>query len=187
MKKSLVLAILGVTAGVTASYGQGQINFNNYYAEAQTTGVTYAYGGLYGGLGVGPEGSATLFWGASTDTSTSQLTAIYASTTPFGLGYATGPGVIGTGAGWFDGGNFTINGGVPGTYAFAIYVQSGFMAGWSPIVTGATQMGLMYPVPALPAALQQGSFTIDIIPEPSTMALSALGGLSLWLMRRKKA
>jgi len=29
--------------------------------------------------------------------------------------------------------------------------------------------------------------TINLVPEPGTLALGALGGLSLWLFRRKKA
>src|ERR1035437_3394770 len=115
MKKTLLLAILGVTAGVTACYGQGQINFGNYYSSSQTTGVTYGFDPYdpypYAGLGVGPECSATLLWGASTCTAISQLSLVAGSTVPFGLGVATGPGAFGTGAGWFDGGTILINGG----------------------------------------------------------------------------
>jgi hypothetical protein len=73
MKKNILIAVLGLAATVGA-YGQGLVNFANYFSEAQTTGVSYG-NGPDAGLGLGAEGSAILLWGASTDTQISQLTA----------------------------------------------------------------------------------------------------------------
>src|SRR5579872_3691867 len=108
MKRSILIAVLGMAA-TAAAYGQGKVNFGNYYSASQTTGVFYGSGPDLG-KGVGPEISATLLWGASTATQLSQLSPVAGSTTPFGLGVATGPGAIGTGAGWFAGPAVVVNG-----------------------------------------------------------------------------
>jgi len=99
MKKSIFIAVLGMASAV-ASYGQGQINFGNYYAYDQTTGVMYATGasgGANAGLFAGSEVSAILFSGASTDTLFSQLTAVPGSTTPIGAFGAAVPSANTTG------------------------------------------------------------------------------------------
>src|SRR5208283_1029523 len=168
MKKSLVLAILGVTASVTASYGQaGNILFDNYYLEYQTTGITYASGPA-AGLGAGPEITAYLYYGASTDTLISQLTLVAGSATPFGFGVVSGPAPIGTGAGWFDSGVIQVNGGVPGVFAFAIYATGTYegqtYTGWSGIYDGPTQASFLAPPPSLPTGLERDSFTVDVVP-----------------------
>jgi len=192
MKKSILIGLLGVGTAVV-SYGQGQINFGNYYISTQTTGVTYAnvvQAGAAATLGVGPEISATLLWGASTDTAISQLTAIGSSTIAFGLGVATVPGAFGTGAGWFDGGTLLINGGTPGTFAFAIQASGSYNGysciGDSAIVTAATQANPLAIVPNLPNSIHEGSFVINPVPEPTTIALAGLGGLALLMLRRKQ-
>jgi hypothetical protein len=188
MKKSILIAVLGVAA-TSAAYGSGLIIFENYYSSTQTTGVTYA-NGPDAGLGVGPEISATLLWGPSTDTQISQLSPVAGSTTPFGLGFATGPGPIGggTGAGWFlDPTAITINGGTPGNYAFAIEAAGTLngvtYTGFSPVVVGPTQPTTASPIPNLPTALRQASFTV--VPEPSILALSGMGAAALMLVRRR--
>jgi hypothetical protein len=200
MKKSILIAVLGMAAAV-AAYGQGRINFGNYYSYTQTTGVTYGftYGayGPYAGLGVGPEATAILLWGASTDTLISQLSPVPGSATPFGLGIASGPAPIGggTGAGWFDGPSVSINGGTAGNYAFAIEATSTLLLSRfgfadvadSPIVVGPTQATFFSSIPNLPTALQQGSFHFELIPEPTVFALSGIGAAALMLARRRVA
>src|SRR6516165_7548759 len=98
MKKALVLGILGVAVAATQSFGQGKVNFGNYYSSTQTTGITYL-GGPNNGLGVGPEITATLLAGASSITDYHLLTPVAGSDTVVGLGVASGPGAIGGGTG----------------------------------------------------------------------------------------
>jgi hypothetical protein len=191
MKKSLVLAILGVTAGVTASYGQGRIFFCNYYSSHQTTGIIYS-GGPYNGWGVGNEVSVELFYGASTDTSVFQLTGLASSIFQVGWNDVTAPAPLCTafgsypGSGVFNGGDVTL-GAYNTTYALAIYAfDDAGDYGWSDIFIGANQYSSTTGSTELPEGLQQETFEV-FVPEPTTMALGALGGLSLWLMRRKKA
>jgi hypothetical protein len=189
MKKSALIAILGLGTAI-ASNGQGLINFSNYYSTTSTTGVTYGSGPAVG-LAAGPEISAILLWGASTSTAISQLTAIGGSTTPFGMGAAAGPDAFGTGAGWFSGGTISINGGTAGTYAFAIEATGTYLGvpyiGFSPVVNGPTSADALSAAPDLPIALMHGSFTVNPVPEPSTIALGVLGGLGLLMFRRKQS
>jgi hypothetical protein len=213
MKKSVLIALFG--AATVASYGQGFVVFQNYYSSHQATGITYANGspGGIAGLGVGNEISVELFYGASTDTLTSQLTGIAGSIVAVGVNGATTPAALGTqggytGTGVFQGagnGNVLVPSGTfnsiaygPGsTYAFALYAFGSFggnsYTGWSVIANGATQgTGSPLPtIPTLPNALYQGSFTVSEVapvPEPSSLALAGLGGFGMLMaFRRKKA
>ena len=196
MKRSILVA-LGLAATAVA-YGQGKINFNNYYASTQTTGVTYDNSAQstadgVAGLGVGPEMTAILLWGPSTATAISQLSAVAGSSTPFGNGDTAVPGTIvpPTGAGWFTGPTLSINGGTAGSYAFAIEATGTLngvqFQGFSPVVVGATSASVSSATPNLPDAIRQGSFTVSPVPEPSILALSGIGAAALMLVRRKKA
>jgi hypothetical protein len=189
MKKNILIAVLGVASAV--AYGQGEIQFSNYWSSTATTGVTYANGPA-AGLGVGPEIAAELYYGASTDTSFTQLTALPGSIAQFGLGVVTGPGPIGTGAGWFLGVDQLIPGTPGDTYAFAILFSGTYngvdYSGVTGIFTGATAANLLMPSPTLPVGLQQGNFTVSAVPEPGTLALAGLGGFGMLMaLRRKKA
>jgi hypothetical protein len=190
MKKALVLGILGVAAAATQSFGQGQLNFANYYSSTQTSGISYATGptgGVDAGLLVGPEISAVLLAGPAGSTMLSQLSPVAGSMTQIGLGVASAPGT--PGAGWFAGGKVTINGGVAGNYSFAIEASgmdhSMAFIGDSPIVDGPTTASSTSPLPNLPDALYKGSFTVHLVPEPSVLALSGVG-LAALMLRRKK-
>ena len=192
MKKNILIAVVGIAATV-AAYGQGKIFFGNYYSSTQTTGITYGYG-PYAGLGAGPEITAVLLWGPSTATTIQQLSPVAGSATVVGLGVATGPAPIGggTGAGWFFYSTpttiqLTINGGVPGNYAFAIEATGTLngvtYTGFSPIAVGPTQPNPTYPIPNLPNALRQGSFAV-YTPEPSILALTGMSAAALLIRRR---
>jgi hypothetical protein len=190
MKKNILIAVVGLAATV-AAYGQGKVNFGNYYSSTQTTGISYGEG-PYAGLGAGPEITAVLLWGPSTATQTTQLSPVAGSATVVGLGVATGPAPIGggTGAGWFAGPAVSINGGTAGNYAFAIEAYSTTLVnpiepGFSPVVVGATSATSTSPTPNLPNALYKGNIVLG--PEPSILSLTGMGAAALMLARRRVA
>ena len=207
MKKSALIALFGLAS--VAAFGQGYVNFDNYYSSHQTTGITYGNGPA-AGLGAGPEISVELMFGNSTDTAISQLTVVSGSTVAVGVNGVTGPGafsVAGYNSVYSGTGVFSLGGvlvGTPGTvYAFAIYAfgtyaggpgGNGIYSGYSSIFTGATQgSGPPLPtVPEIPLGLQQANIfvseTIVPAPEPSSLALAGLGGFGMLMaFRRKKA
>ena len=206
MKKSILIALFGAGA-VVAANAQGLVNFNNYYISGQVTGISYA-NGLGAGSYVGPEISLELYYGLSTDTLISQMTALPGSIIAAGLGAASGPGALGGGAGWFDAGavfvpNISGTAVAGGTYTFAIVASgtyapfagpggNGIFTGSSAIFTGTTAATSSMPTPNLPDGLRLGSFTVSEtiapVPEPSSLALAGLGGFGMLMaFRRKKA
>jgi hypothetical protein len=205
MKKSVLIALFGAASVV--AYGQGNVVFSNYYSSQQVTGISYGNGPA-SGLGVGPEISVELLYGAATDTAISQLTALAISISPVGINGVTGPGVFNyagynnaySGTGVFSAGNVLVPGTPGSTYAFALYAFGNFTAGpggngiykgWSAIFTGTTQASAIVGAPTLPDGLRQASFTVNEIvstPEPSSLALAGLGGFGMLMaFRRKKA
>jgi hypothetical protein len=193
MKKSLLIGLLGVGTAV-AAYGQGQIIFSNYYSSHQATGITYGNGPNVG-LGVGPEISVELMYGPTTDTAISQLTLLASSISPVGVNSIVGPGPLTTaygsyaGTGVFSAGNVTL-GAYGSTYKLALFAFSSgdVYTGYSSMFTGANQASLFVGAPPLPVGLQEQSFVVlAVIPEPTTMALGVLGGLSLLMLRRKQS
>jgi hypothetical protein len=193
MKRNIFIAVLGMASAVVA-YGQGKVNFDNYYSSTQSTGISYA-SGPDAGLFVGPEISVELLYGDSTDTTIAQLTPLASTITAAGIGVATTPGAVGTGAGWFSGGAFVIPSigaaTAGGVYEFALEafgtLNSVSYIGYSSIFSGTTAATSGSPTPNLPNGLYQGSFTVAPVPEPTTLALAGLGGAALLGFRRKKA
>jgi hypothetical protein len=199
MKRGIFIAVLGMASAV-AAYGQGYVNFSNYYNSTQTTGITYGNGPAVG-LGVGPEISVTLLYGASTDTLISELTPLAyndfagdSSPIAAGNGIVSGPGAIpaSQGGGWFSGGAVLVPGTPGSVYAFALSATGTYLGktynGVSGIFDGATQVSNLVGVPNLPPGLELGSFQVlTVVPEPTTLALAGLGLASLAMLRRKKA
>src|SRR5436189_6401357 len=87
MKKSFVLALLGVAAaGLTASYGQGTVTFSNYILEDSPT-INYGPNSPAGKIGVPVGGTfaAELGWFNGVTADPLQITLLPASITGFGF------------------------------------------------------------------------------------------------------
>ena len=197
MKKSIVLAILGMAAGVTSSHAQGVVNFSNYYSGSAPT-VNYAAVNVpagKAGLQVGTEFNAELYYFLGTATSTTQLSADAASITPFGVAPISYPAVDGQtsyGAGhWFGNSNLPVPGSSASevvtldVYAFnAATLGAATVAGSSGMFTIALGGGLIQ-APSLKGNMP--NFTVqNAVPEPTTLALGGLGLAALMLFRRKQ-
>ena len=139
MKKTVILAILGLTAGVVSSYGQGSIAFNTYSAMTGS-GIITSYGN---GPSVGTPIDTT-FTGellfSTTAINDSATTALTASS-PLSGGWtvaSTGQfDTASTGPGYIHGPNFNFAGpGGAGPFYFEIVAFNG--TGWN---TGSTYQG----------------------------------------------
>ena len=89
--------------------------------------------------------------------------------------------------GIFSGGDLIIPGVAgPGPVDLKVFVtnEDGMLQGTSAVFAQA--LGGHGSPPATPAALAMGSFSVQVIPEPSHIALALLGGAALLLKRRKK-
>jgi hypothetical protein len=181
MKKSIVASIIGVVATVAAvesSYGQGYVAFNNYYSAVDQTVRDISQGGAL----LGSTYTAQLYYSFGGG----PLTALGASNGGV-VAFNTG----GAPAGYFIGGVATIPGYSSGPITFQVaaftggpdYLTattrglSGFLdlAG---IATGTSPVGDLGP--------NLTAFTVQIVPEPSTLALIGLGTGALLFLRRRK-
>jgi hypothetical protein len=211
VKKTLVLAILGVTAVRTASYGQGLVYFSNYFTDNSPT-INYAASvtpSSKDNLALGGSFYAELFYYNGVTSNANLVTnPVVSSITYFSL---AGPGenstpdgdsdpYTGEGAGWFFGGIVTLPfaGGTEAT--FLVYVQNDAdtFAGTSALFNMTS--GEITPPYAPPANLNQASgnnyqyegavsysnFTVTNVPEPATMSLVCLGTAGLLALRRRK-
>jgi len=191
MKKTVILAVLGMAAGVASSYGQGSIAFNTYTANNSTS-----YIALQGGNPVPNTYTAVLLY---------SLSAISdpAGTGPLNPGWSFGPtgseavtGIPGT----FAGNNLVIPTYTSGPVYFQIAVYSGASYATSQYAghtasfsqSMATGLATAWTADGSPATGGSGylppTFTVAAVPEPTTLALAGLGGLaSLVALRRKQA
>jgi len=203
MKKSIVLAILGV-AGATASYGQGFVNFSNYFASTSPT-INFALTGVTPagkeGLALGGSFAAELSWYNGLTANATLLTPIASTITYFS---GSGPALNGIadgdtadGAGWFLGPVATLTAYTSGLATFEVTVfgteGANSYSGQSALFTMTPATGES-PVPGFNQVqvavgsiqYNPGSYVVENVPEPTTMALGALGGLGLLLFRRKQ-
>jgi len=216
MKRTILASILGAAAMVatSTSYGQGQINLNNYTATGNQvlygSGPT-AIGGVTAGNGIvnGANGSAgNVNWTIGFYYALGDVTASVAadssgtkdpSTLGGGLSLATGaPGdttPLGNqaGGGWFTStANGIINGWTAGSVTFEVVAYSGANYAGS-AYRGHSTAFLLTPADVTGTAPQistknggMPSFGVFAVPEPSTFALAGLGAAALLAFRRKK-
>jgi hypothetical protein len=203
MKKSVILAILGLSATAAYTYAQGDIAFNTYGAMGGA-GIltTYGNGPLVGSNGNnGPDSSFTgvLLWSATNPndvattagTANDPLNPIWqvASSAKFDTGAAGGAG----GFGYVAGPNYHFGSG--GTlYYFEVAAFNGVSYGAGTYAGHSASFSATLAVaPAFPTADQINNmapfsvFQLTAVPEPTTMALGGLGLASLLLFRRKQA
>jgi len=215
MKKSLLLGILGLAAGVASSYGQGYITLDNYYSNGGAGGPVITYGagvplngvsGALGTVGTGLNGAWTagIYFVIGTPSISDPASSLIPDAA---LGLGTGGGStavfftssFGT-LGEFLAANPFLVGGTGGVTptitaelvaydtADGSYAAAQFRGHSAPFVI--VSNGALSPShPSLGDAFAVGSnpLTVVPVPEPTTLALGALGGLSLLLFRRKKA
>jgi hypothetical protein len=211
MKKSIVLAVLGLSAGVVSSYGQGFIQFNSYAAHNSSS-----YVAVYGDTANGGTLNAAVANGTFTiellysttainESASSSYGALNAGWLVASTGTSDNTGVPGTAYGP----NFSLPSYVAGTqvyfefaaYSGAAYGTAGDYAGHS----ASFHQGMQGPAelvwyadgnPSSGAGSGSGIlaptysvFSVPVSsPEPSSLALAGLGGFGMLMaFRRKKA
>jgi len=167
--KKLILAVAAVLVSV-AAYAQGTVNFNNRISgvvDARVTmpdGVTGVGAGFTAQLYGGPEGGALA---ALTPTTT------FRTSTAAAQGYVNAQVVAVP----------TVAGGKNATLVMKVFNDvGGAEVGASKPITLTLGGGTV--VPANMVGLQ--AFSITLVPEPSTIALAAIGGAALLFLRRRK-
>jgi hypothetical protein len=199
MKKLLATTLAGGLLA-TAAYGQGTVNFKNYFGSPTTDPAVLFYGGASkvtgtqytAGLEAGPAtGGEVLVAGASAPFFTQAAGAGF-----FQDGVVSIPNVAGGALAfmkvlvW----DTTLNGTTTGAtwaqaQAYSLAQNLPNVAGWSAEFSVTTGDPNAVP-PGVPALLNSGvnplkSFQMGI-PEPSTFALAGLGAAALMIFRRRK-
>jgi len=194
MKKTVILAALGLSIGALSSFGQGAIVFNSYNADGVGSGLTKITF-LNGGALVGAGYSADVYYSLSPISQPSGNDSLSAGWLASGSGSPSVNSLITPMVGgYFTASvNFQLNpytAGTPVYFEVAVYqTAAGSYAnstadrGHSASFSATLATGLVQPSAAL-----FNSFTVAPVPEPTTLALAGLGGLaSLVALRRKKA
>jgi MYXO-CTERM domain-containing protein len=178
--------ILGASALMVAlaAYGQGTVSINN-----RITGETVARFVLMGEdaavrSSIGSPDYTVQFFGGPVGTASAALAALTPSSSTF-------RGAAGTPtAGFFNGVTATVPGVAPGGNAIVevrLMGPGGFTQTFGPFT--ATGLGGDNPSggpPLTPPNLAMGNTALQVVPEPTTLALGALGLGALLLIRRRK-
>jgi hypothetical protein len=208
MKKSTVLGILGLAVAAASAFGQGYITLDNYMSGTDPI-ITYGAGvplngvsGALGTVGAGLNNAWTvgLYWAPGT-------LALY---DPAGCGMPNASLILGTGVGSTAAvAGFEVFG-CPGYYSSISAFNTGSTANTTITLeivvydtAGGSYAAASYrmhsaaftmptfaatsPYPICVGDYMPGTLSLLLIPEPTALALAGLAGLSLWLMRRKKA
>ena len=210
MKKSLLLGMFSLVAGAATSFGQGYIALDNYASNGSATGPGFVnYGaavrvnGISGtlgtvGTGLGTGWTAGLYFVVGTPVISDPAGSGMPNA---GLGLASGPGstvafydtsfsTVGT----FSPG-LPLNISASGTPTITAEVVAYDTAGGSYLNAQFRGHSAPFNMPSVGSLATAKplvgdyftTFQVLPVPEPSTLALAGLGGLSLLLMRRKKA
>jgi len=199
MKKSVILAILGLTAATVASYGQGAMAFNTYSAQGGS-GIQTTYGnGGSAGAGINNTFTGELLWQTANpnDPASTAATAGAALLGSWTVGqtatFDTPPSA--GNAGYIEGSNLSIAAAVGTTIYCELVAFNG--TAWN---TGSTYQGhsasflvTLATGTTLPDPSQWNNmaafsvYQVSSVPEPTTMALGGLGLAALLVARRKKA
>lgn len=203
MKKSVLLGIVGVTGLVAgSSFGQGFIQLNNYFTGGNqvTYGANVPANGISGALGTVGDG-LTSAW----------TIGLYFSPTAVsesgGIGIPASPLVLGTGGGSTVA-VATGNSSTAGYYYAGPEFNTGLAAGanvWVEVIaypSGSTYANALYrghsaafqmvtvPVtsttPEFTGSFPGSNIIVAPVPEPATLALAGLGGLSALVALRRK-
>jgi len=198
--KKLLLTLAVVTATALTMYGQGRVHFDNVYNggtinEAIRVGTINqgTTGGDTGAFVGGNNYSIQLLW-APVGTYANDLAlaaAALGTSAAFPFVGLTGGSPTTDGAGLWDAGD--VSTGAAGAYtmmARAWYSagglnydaarQGGFNTGYAIFNLTSTAFPTASPDTIFP------TFTVGIVPEPSTFALAGLGAAALLLFRRRK-
>jgi len=200
MKRSIFMAVIGMAAGVASSYGQGNVVFSSY-AAYPPNGVTTSQ--FVGGALIGTPYQAELFYALGTVSDPVSANAASITSDPSGLlpvgtlvgydnsGQATGA----AGLGFFDGSTVLIPGYTSGPITFEVVAFNGatYDTSSSRGRSGAFTMSSIAIAPApAPNLGDNGAVwnnfsvaAVVAVPEPTTLALGALGLASLVAFRRK--
>jgi hypothetical protein len=204
MKKSILLAIVGLAASVAPSFGLGYIMMDNYFTDGPyvtygpgsggvvgtglgagwTAGLYYALGDVTGSIAADPTGNtdpAALGGGLTLGAGPGSTAAFYTSS-------ADTPGAFQA----FTG--FDVNGNPGDTITVMIVAYNGssyltsFDRGHSTPFTMILAAQIQPPnTPSAVGTYMSGFSIIGPVPEPTTLALGSLGLATLMLFRRKKA
>ena len=197
MKKSVVIAILGLAVGAVSSFGQGSIQFNSYIANS-LDGILTSFSGSLGSGPVGAGYSADLLYSTTPiadvagNGSLSPGWSFSGAGAPSVFNVATPFGTSGASLGYFQSGNvFALTPYTAGTTVYFEVLAYQTAAG---SYAGSLNRGHSAPFSAtlatglnLPDTANFTPFTVSEVPEPATLALAGLGGLSLLLFRRKQS
>jgi hypothetical protein len=213
MKKTLFSSIIGFTALISTavpSFGQGKINLNNYSGSGNQ--ITYGFGwapsivgtGLQNGSPGGVTWSVGFYYalGDVTGSVSPDPTGVKnPSTLGGGLALATGAAgdttVIQTGlpgGGYFQTtADAIINGWTAGSVTFEVIVYSGadyfssqYRAHSAPFLLTPTVANAPQAAPLISSSSGgMPGFSVPIIPEPTTFALSGIGSAIFLVFRRR--